>query len=357
MAATATKAKSKRGTVLPADWAGNDYWEPDRQMVLILNRLGFKWEFVQYAPTDLPTVTAYGERGDNLGDGTRTQGMFQVRTHTHTDIVDGYEATLRRGEKLPTTTWDFSLNGIDAHHRYLAAIAAGIDNFVIIRLKDVLDRVDRDYIATIRNQTHGLRMSQGEVLVAALKVVTTKGLPVDDVARELNVPASSLRRAIDDQVAQERARSLKVEAEFAKLGKGVRAELATLHDEPFKELAKVFSVRQPRAVQAVDIIKEVRSQPSDRKALEVIKRVKEVDLLPQAAQGTVSGITAGPLTVAEAFRLSQAPLKAFETLFTNKRVIDALLKATVTDTMFSKVNTVLGKIKPNFDALCKHYGV
>lgn len=350
-----------KGIVLPEDWV-DEFWERDTKMEDILTRKGFEFDYVYYDAKYMPSVTPYNAR-QNLMAATRgpaQASQLQVRAHTDENVVAAYESALRRNEKLPATTWDKLMQGIDTHHRHLSAVNVGLDHFVVLRVRDTLDEVTRQYLASLRNSQHGHRQTYDEMMAAGLRMVLEKGLLIDAVASELGVSASSLRRAVDDRNAHERAAQLGVEAEFARQKKGVRQELSSLHDEQFKSLTRLFALTSPAGSKAVEIVKEVKGQTSDKKANEVIKRVREVDLAPQAAvRGNTAkaGITAGPLAVGEAYRLGGPALTGFVTMISNRRITEAFMACSPTDPKFSKIHAALNKVKPTLDKLYVHFGV
>lgn len=327
--------------VLQPDFS-DPVWKLDEEMTNLLRQQKLEYEVIK-VPIDMVNVPEYG------------RGMYQVRNWFDQGAIDSYAAAILRHDKIPTGTVDLDLDLIDLYHRAKAAEKAGVPYLILIRVQKVLDPMERGILANLRNSRHGLRPTSSEVVEWALTAVAHKKWSIEYAAEQFNVDPSALRRALAVKKTQERAQTLNVEPEFAELPKTVRYALANsgLHNDPFKGLVKVLGTNSVTANKASALIQEVAAAPSDREALRIIKRIKDVDLAPP----TVGGTPVRTLSFDDAARRFLSTYGPFKTLMQDTAFITALLSGPSTDPKFSKIHDAIQDIEPNFQQLVTHFGV
>ena len=337
------------------------HWRADTEMVTVLEDEKLDYEFIE-VPTEY--FKGLADLSDSLSKGDE----FQIRTTSHTDTIASYEASLAAGEKLPTPTVGPNLERVDMYHRTIAALNAGISELVCIRIKGgELHPWQRELIATMRNNRHGLRQTSGETLQVAKKAVSN-GWTVDEAARKLRVEPSALRRAILVEETTKKAQRLGVEPQFSRLKKSIQYDLGNsgMHDQPFKDFVRLLDDYTPTVAKSSSLLSEVMEAPSDAKARQLIKEMR-VRLAPPTLPTIGSApATNGEETVEEGDRVLsfRDGAKAFSTAYgpfsavlQDQAVITALLQGQPNNQGYTKIRTALEEMREPFEKLVAHFGV
>jgi hypothetical protein len=352
--------KGKGYKVLPNDFT-HPHWRADGEMLNVLAEEHLDYEFIEVpidTYKDLADLSDYASKGDE----------FQIRTTSHTDVIVAYEKSLAAGEKLPTPTVGPNLERVDMYHRVIAAVNAGITDLVCIRIKGSdLHPWQRELIATMRNNRHGLRQTSGETLQVAKKAVSN-GWTIDEAARKLRIDSSALRRAILVEETTKKARRLGVEPQFTGLKKSVQYDLGNsgLHDRPFKEFVKMLDEYKPTVAKSSSLLNEVLEAPSDAKAVQIIKEQRERLAPPTLPTIGAPVVTGNGESVddedrvlsfrdgAKAFSTAYGP---FATVLRDEAVISALLQGQPTNQGYAKIRKALEEMREPFEKLVAHFGV
>ena len=167
------------------------------------------------------------------------------------------------------------------------------------------------------------------------------------------------------QETEAKATKLGVETKFTTLRRTTKAELANsnLHDPVFKGVVTLLSENPVNTAKAADIIRDVKGQASDRKALDRIKVIRE-DLAPKTLP-TVGGTTTatpsvpaasnGTVTLksaSKAFLDAHAPYKA---VLLDAPTVSALLTAAPTDAVYPRIKKVLEEMRETTEKLQAHF--
>ena len=287
-------------------------------------------------------------------DASQTAGQDQIRsTGSKESIVESYTESFKLGEKMPAGTVSSTNMPVDFYHRGKAAIAAGIEYFILIRITTDIAPWQRSVIATLRNNLHGLRMTDPDTLQQALLCVEHGWTP-EETARKFKIDVSTLRRALAIRSAEDRAKRLGVETKFSTLKRTTQSELAStgLNDAPFKGVVTLLSENPVGTAKAAEIIKAVKAETSDRRATERLKDIKgelAPKTLPTVAGTTPrAGATSTPKSAIKAFLDAYVPLKA---VLQDQPTFDALLQATSTDPSYAKFRKALEDLHGPIGAL------
>ena len=335
----------------------DQWWRRDIEMERLLDQEKMTFEYIKAPVEDFNT---YFER-------SQVAGQEQIRsTGSVAAIVDQYKESILLGEKLPAGTVSDQNIPVDFYHRGKAAIAAAVPHFVLLRITTDIAPWQRSVIATLRNNMHGLRMTEPDTMAQALLCVEHGWTP-EETARKFKIDVSTLRRALTIRQTTERAKRLGVETQFGTVKRTTQAELANagLHDSPFKNLVSLLAENPVSTTKAADIIRDVKGQPSDRKANERIKEIKD-DLAPKTLPvlgASPSGTTSSTTTVA---KTNGGPVtfkgaaKAFldghpEAVFLDAPTVSGLLTGTPTDAAYPRIKKVLEEMREPFEKLIAHY--
>ncbi len=239
------------------------HWHIDQGMIDLLDAEGYDYDFVKVDMALFPNT---------FPDQVRNQELNE-------SLVDSYAAAMGQTPpaSFPTGTVDENLNRIDLNHRLHGARRAGLTEIIVIRVNKVLSTSERNLIAVLRNNMHGLRMTSQETNAWALRSVIEHGWTVDQTAAKFNVDPTTLRRALSDHNTMQRARTLGVESEYASLRKTPRYQLAAsnLHDTPFKATVKMLADHPTiSAGRQVELISQITNQTSDSKQVAAVKAAR-----------------------------------------------------------------------------------
>src|SRR5262245_46032806 len=367
----ANKAKAPPGDdveVVPENFT-DPHWKLDHEMTVVLNEEKLTWDLVKIPTARYEKATDPDQSRTDKKD----RQQAQVRSTPSMDTIASYKASLLAGERLPTPTVGPDLEMVDIYHRARAAVEADIPYIIAIRIQQQIGVWQRGVLATLRNNRHGLRMTQADTILWA-KAAVQNGWSIDEAARKFRIDASSLRRALSVDETLEKATRLGVAGEFSGLRKTVQYELAaavannTLHETPFKDVVKLLDEHKLPGAQASKLIQQVIAQPTDTKARQVVKQWRE-DLTPQPAElptvggGDTSGNGGGgpkppgPRSfsfkdASSVFLGQSAPMLS---VLRDEAVVDALLRGTSSDAGWAKISKTLEEMRGPIEKLISHF--
>lgn len=346
----AAKTKTREYEVVNLDF-DDPHWRRDLDMERLLTSEGLNFEYIKAPSTKF---TQYFERSE-------VAGQEQVRsTGSTASIVQSYKEALLLGERLPSGTVNVELAPIDFYHRGKGAIEAGIDYFILIRVTDEVAPWQRGILATLRNNLHGLRMTDVDTMKYALTAVE-HGWSAEETARKFRIDVSTLRRAMAVRQTEARALKLGVEAKFAALKRTTQGELATigLHDGPFKALVTLLSEFPLSTAKANEFIRDVKGQPSDRAGIDRVKEIRATLIPPTLptlggsdTTTTTTQTTTTTKGAAKALLDAISPLKA---VFADQPTMATLLQASPSDSAYPRIKKALEEMREPFEKLVAHY--
>jgi ParB-like chromosome segregation protein Spo0J len=209
----------------------------------------------------------------------------------HPENVARYAEAMARGDQFPPLVIHQLENGLyrvdDGNHRYQAYKRNNIDHIPVYVLHpDTTDETIR-VITFEANARHGEPPSDEERRRHAIYLVDN-GMTNVTAASIVNLPVSSVNRAVSHERADRRARSLGLSKQWARLLIDQRQVIMPISNDPtFIELVKFAADTGINATQTREYVTQVKELRSERAQIQAIKEARET--LRTEAQTTVGG--------------------------------------------------------------------
>ena len=215
-------------------------------------------------------------------DKIRRDPTVQVRSGQHIapkDRVDEYTQQMRNGAQFPPILLYKPDILIDGNTRIAAAKRVGRKTFPAIIVNARRPEMGKILAASV-NQMGGERLTSEEAHEAA-QLMMQEGYPDPAIARELGRDMTQVRRWRAERDVREHAERLGLTEAVNRIpATALRTLIAVPHDEPFADLAKLFSDVRPTVNEAKEMVTKVAQAPSDADALKVIETLRE-ELAPE----------------------------------------------------------------------------